>query len=100
MFVVETSSNGAEILCRIVPIANDRFVRFLFGISEVESTDLALRLVVKALERDIFARYPVGPDKDRRLFSQRRRVSSESEWEWGNRDAIRFGPPTTVNWSR
>jgi hypothetical protein len=56
MFVVETSSNGAEILCRIVPDAKERFVvRFLRGISGVTSAVLTLRLVVNALERDIFA---------------------------------------------
>ncbi len=56
MFVVEMSSTGAEILCLIVP-ENECFVVIdRFGIPEVASAEpLVLRLVVKALESDIFA---------------------------------------------
>jgi hypothetical protein len=53
IFVVEMSSMGAEILCRIVPpvlIVLDRF-----GISGVASTEALARRVVNALDKDIFA---------------------------------------------
>jgi hypothetical protein len=54
-------------------------VRFLLGISGVTSVLLALRLVVKALERDIALNNYVGPDKEGRFLPT---------WEWGNRDAM------------
>jgi hypothetical protein len=65
MFVVEMSSMGAEILCLIVP--EDFPVKLRCSIEGVISDDLTDRLVVKALERDIFAEYGriagSGPDK-------------------------------------
>jgi hypothetical protein len=57
MLVVETSSSGAEILCRMVPDAKERLVvRLRRGISGTTSVVLAFRLVVNALERDMFLR--------------------------------------------
>jgi hypothetical protein len=55
MLVVEMSSTGAEILCRIVPLKDCLVVRLRWGIdSEMEEFLLApLFRVVKALERDI-----------------------------------------------
>ena len=67
--VVEMSSIGAEILCLIVPEEdNECFaVRDLFGISGILSLAALDFLVVKALERDIFAnmaaKITYGPDK-------------------------------------
>jgi len=68
IFVVEMSSTGAEILCLIVPDEKECFVvRFLRGMSGKCSDTLAALLVVKALERDIFAEYgrivTFGPGK-------------------------------------
>jgi hypothetical protein len=68
MFVVEMSSTGAEILCLMVPDEKECFVvRFLRGMSDKLSDTFADLLVVKALERDIFAEYgrivTFGPDK-------------------------------------
>lgn len=58
IFVVEMSSTGAEILCLMVPDEKECFVvRFLRGISGEYSEALADLLVVKALDRDIFAEY-------------------------------------------
>jgi hypothetical protein len=53
MFVVEMSSMGADILCLMVP--EDFPVRLRCGTDGVVSDALADRLVVKALEIDIFA---------------------------------------------
>lgn len=54
MFVVEINSIGAEILCLIVPEMECLVVIDLLGMLGMASAlDLALRLVVKALERDI-----------------------------------------------
>jgi predicted DsbA family dithiol-disulfide isomerase len=52
MFVVEMSSTGAEILCRMVPalIVKDRF-----GVSGAALAEAFERRVVKALDNDIFA---------------------------------------------
>lgn len=55
IFVVEMSSIGAEILCLIVPENECFAVSDLFGISGVLSLPPLDLLVVKALERDIFA---------------------------------------------
>jgi len=69
IFVVEMSSIGAEILCLIVPEEEKECfaVRDLFGISGVLSLPPLDLLVVKALERDIFAnmagKVTYGPDK-------------------------------------
>jgi len=62
------SSTGAEILCLMVPDEKECFVvRFLRGISGEYSEVLADLLVVKALDKDIFAEYgrivTFGPDK-------------------------------------
>jgi len=65
ILVVEINSIGAEILCRIVPVAKERFVvRCLFGTSGLASEVLALRLVVKALARDTLLNVR-NPDKGR-----------------------------------
>lgn len=53
MLVVEMSSMGPEILCRIVP--PDLIVFDLFGISGVASVEALARRVVNALDNDIFA---------------------------------------------
>jgi len=55
MFVVEISSNGAEIFCcRIVPDAKECLVvRLRWGMSTATSEGFLLRLVVKALESDV-----------------------------------------------
>jgi len=69
IFVVEMSSIGAEILCLIVPEAEKEcfVVRDLLGISGVLSLPPRDLLVVKALDRDIFAdmaaNVTYGPDK-------------------------------------
>ncbi len=57
IFVVEMSSIGAEILCLIVPEKECFAVRDLFGMSDVLPLPPLDLLVVKALERDIFAKY-------------------------------------------
>ena len=57
MFVVEMSSIGADILCLIVPEKECLVVSDLFGISGVLPLPPLDLLVVKALERDIFAKY-------------------------------------------
>jgi len=69
IFVVEMSSIGAEILCLIVPEEEKECfaVRDRFGISGVLSLPPLDLLVVKALERDIFANMAesitYGPNK-------------------------------------
>ena len=55
MFVVDRSSTGAEILYLIVP--GNLVVKLLFGSGSEISTDLLLRLVVNARERDMVAEY-------------------------------------------
>lgn len=68
MLVVERSSTGAEILCRMVPWKECLVVRARCGKSGVAEEDedveersetLRFLLVVKALESDIFAEYVV-----------------------------------------
>jgi len=55
MFVVDISSNGAEIFCcRSVPDVNECLVvRLLCGMSAATSEGFLFRLVVNALERDV-----------------------------------------------
>lgn len=73
IFVVDMSSIGAEILCLIVPEGKECFaVKLLFGISDMLPGAFALFLVVKALERDIFAEY------GRKLTSATEKVNSDS----------------------
>jgi len=101
MFVVEMSSTGAEILCLMLPDEKECFVvRFLRGISGKFSDTLADLLVVKALERDIFAEYgrivTFGPGKldigTASSFLQRDRWMLTALW-WGQiiRDGARCG---------
>lgn len=67
MFVVEINSIGAEILCRMVPAAKDRFeVRDRFGTSGMASVVLAVRLVVKALDKDILRYSKIRVEADKR----------------------------------
>lgn len=54
IFVVDTSSTGAEILCLIVPAGNCFVVILRWG-SGADISDNFDRLVVKARARDIFA---------------------------------------------
>jgi hypothetical protein len=54
IFVVDTSSTGAEILCLIVPAGNCFVVMLRWG-SGADISGIFDRLVVKARARDIFA---------------------------------------------
>lgn len=54
MFVVESSTTGAEILCLIVPVGKCLVVMLRWGIG-VDICGAFVRLFVKARERDIAA---------------------------------------------
>jgi len=63
MFVVDTSSTGAEILCLIVPVGNCFIVMLRWG-NGADISGIFDRFVVKARARDIFADVSFEVQKD------------------------------------